>query len=184
MTKPNGLVEVARQIEARKTKGERKPKALKVEPTAERAAMNEMRSAGMAATVVPVIDTLLKREQITQDEHAKLLKYRQVAIMADGSETRDSCDFSVRGGNGYGPSAAVISARIDTALYENRAGVHAGLLRAVARDDTSLTRYCVERFGGRERVKDGIVEIRPIGNSVKRALGDLQTAAALILPEK
>jgi len=177
-TKTN-LAEAAKAIQARKApQPERTPKPKLVKPTSEREGKNETQSAGMATRITPPIETMHKRGQIDDEEFAILKRYSLAAITAYGSETRSCCDASIRGGSGEGPSAAVTHARIIASQLENRAGAHVSLVRAVCRGDKTLTEWCIDKWGGRERVKNGKTVIRPVGeNRVRDALAELKIAA-------
>lgn len=178
-----GIAEAAQAIRARKNRTPPKDKTPAVKPTEQRELKNPSRSAGMARRIIPVIETLLKNEQITQDEFDALKHYREQASLAETSLTRSCCAENL-GGSGNGPGIQVISARIETARIENHMGIHMALARAVCRDDMSLTQWCIERYGGRERYRNGkVVEIRPKGNGhVSDALAQLKKAAAKVWP--
>lgn len=121
-------------------------------------------SAGMAVKIIPAIDTLKTKGHITQGEYDALKYYREQASLAEQSPTRDSCDFSVRGGEGHGPSVAIISAKRETERLERLLGNLRGICRAVCVDDLSLTQWACKQHGSRERVKSGkVVEIIPRG---------------------
>ena len=124
-------------------------------------------SAGMARKVVPVIVTLKTRGDITQSEYDALNHYRDQASLAEQSPTRDSCDFSVRGGTeGNGPSLAIISAKRETERLERLLGNLRGVCRAVCVDDLSLTQWACKQHGSRERKRGNVVEFVPKGKKV------------------
>lgn len=124
-------------------------------------------SAGMARKVVPVIQTLKTRGDITQAEYDALNHYRDQASLAEQSPTRDSCDFSVRGGtDGHGPSLAIISAKRETERLEALLGSLRGICRAVCVDDVSLTQWACKQHGSRERKRGNVVEFVPKGKQV------------------
>lgn len=157
MTNPptQALTKAAQAVQARKRRVDT-PKASKrakidaMRPTEERECKNTFRSAGMARKVRPPIDVLKEQGHLTPEQHEVLALYAEQAHLAGKSPTRDSCDFSVRGGSGD-VSLAIVSARIQTAVMENRMGQFVSIGRAIARDEMTIAQYCVERFGGRER---------------------------------
>lgn len=146
------LAQQAKAIQGRK---QRQPQATRArvavqEPTPERTAMNASRRAGMATRFDPVIDTLKAQGKLTDEQHAKLSYYKQQAETAMRSPTRDSCDFSVRGGNGNGPSMAILSAMSETCRLEAEMGPHRDVVRKVVAEDQTIRQWCLERFGGKE----------------------------------
>lgn len=148
-----GLVAAVQAIQARKqaTSTPRAQKGEIVPPTPERAAHGPSRRAGLATRFDNPIDRLHEQGHLTQEQFDTFKVYAEQAALAEKSTMRDSCDFSVRGSGGGEPSAAIVSARIQTALMENRAGPHADLVRKVVRDGQSLTQYCIEKHGGYEK---------------------------------
>lgn len=163
-----------------RTKAQRKaPKALRDDVTPERAQHNEFQSVGMARTVIPPILSLLKRGDLTESEYIALHYYGQQATLAQAPSTRDSCDFSVRGGEGFGPSLAIQSAKRETSRLDGLLGPLKGIAFAVCVEDKSLTQWAIEQNGARERVKDGkVVEMVPRGKRViDFARWDLKFAA-------
>lgn len=170
---------------ASKTKRKRKVRDISREmPTEERLKGQETRREGMATRLVPVIDTMLKRDQITPQEHLLLSYYRSQALLADRSEVKSCLDFSVKGGD-IGPPAAITSAILETARIERDLGSLRELARAVAVEDKSITQWCIEQFGGRERY-DGngkFIAIVPVGETkrVQMATMELRMAARRIV---
>jgi hypothetical protein len=133
---------------------------------------------------VPVIDTMLKRDQITPQEHLMLSYYRDQASLAEKSEVKSCLDFSVKGGD-MGPPAAITSALLETARIERDLGSLRQIARAVVVEDKSIAQWCIEQFGGRERYgKDGrFVAIVPVNESkaVQMATMELRMAARRIV---
>ena len=144
-------------------------------PTVERMAHNDIEPAGAAVRIVPVIDTLLATKQLTRAEYDRLAYYRQQAHRAE-----DDCAVAgtlapekIMGGGGGQRNSSHIPASlictpaiIETARIErdlNREGFLA-LVRAVAVHDISLTRWCIQQHGGRERYgpKGRFVAVVPI----------------------
>ena len=170
---------------ANKSKRKRRP-AIHVEaPTEEQLGRSEFRRANHGHyRKIPVIDTMLARDQITPQEHALLGYYRDMASLADKSPLKSCIDFSVKGGD-IGPSAAITSAILETARIERDLGSLRELARAVAVDDKSITQWCIEQFGGRERY-DGngkFIALVPVGEAkrVQMATMELRMAARRIV---
>ena len=114
-------------------------------PTDERQAANDFRSAGAAMRVVPVIVRLHELGVLNDREFQALAYYRDQASLADHSPTRSCIDFSPRGG--HGPGVSIMSARLETGRMERDMGPLWKLCRAVAVDDVSIERWCIERYG-------------------------------------
>lgn len=168
-------------------RGRKRKQGKRVEPqrddvTPERAQHNEFISAGMARRVKPVIEIMFDAGQLTQAEYDALAYYRDQASIADKSPVRSCCDMSPRGGNG--PGVTILSAQIETGRMEREMGQLWELARAVAVDDKSLTQWCIERHGGREK-GDRIV-VRGSDETVKRRMDiarmELRWAAWAIAP--
>lgn len=162
---------------ARKRKGSTKIKAVsagapvptpanddqegKRKPTPERKLHNEFQSMGMANRVVPVIDTLLRSQRITQAEYDALAHYRQQAHKAeDDIAASSSLDpAKIMGGGTSSPTGGSIPAVLmatpailETARLERELGSLLDIARAVAVDDVTLTQWCIAKHGGRERM--------------------------------
>jgi len=135
------------------------------------------------AKMVPVIETMLTRKQITDREFVVLDYYRQQASLAGRSPIKSCIDFSVTGGD-MGPSAAITSATLETARIERDLGSLWQITRAVAVDDISLTEWCIKKHGGRERYngKGKFIAMVPINekSTVGTALMELKMAARRI----
>ena len=157
----------------------------RIDVTPERASRNRFTSAGMARRLVPVIETLLRKEIITQAEYDALDYYRQQASMAERSPMPCVLDRSV-GNGGDGPGAALLSAMLETGRIENDLGQLVDIARAVAVDDVTLAQWCIAKFGGRERYKlaaDGqptgeVLAIVPVGEQRNMALARLELRMA------
>jgi hypothetical protein len=168
-------------------KRKRKAAPIKTEyvgATPEREARNPTRSAGLSRRIIPMIDILAERGVLNPKEHAILAYYRDQAGLADRSPVRSCCDNSPRGG-GHGPGVAIMSATLETARLEREMGSLWELARAVAVDDWSLSRWCIEKFGGRERYdgKGKLVAVVPINEKrhVEVARMELRMAARRIM---
>lgn len=173
------------------TKAKRRSKAKPVKdarimPTGERLQHGAVVSAGMAHRFVPVIDTLRDGGRITDREHAALAFYRNQADLAERSPVKSCLDFGVSGGGGdIHLSASVVSALLVVSRIDRDLGSLCDLVKAIAVNDWSLTRWCCERFGARER-RDGsgaFVAMVPLGEkrAVATALLELRNAAGLII---
>lgn len=101
---------------------------------------------------VPVIDTLLTRGQINDSEYRALAHYRDQTALAERSPLKSCLDQRAGSKSDCELSAAVVSAILTTARIERDLGSLAPIARAVAVDDKSLSQWCVDRFGGRERL--------------------------------
>ena len=130
-----------------------------VRPTAQREAHNDFRSAGVAFRVVPAIDTLLKAGKLDQAEFDALEYYREQAHKAEDDLARCGSlapERMMGGGRSTGGSRIPVGllatpAILECARLERELGTLRDIARAVAVDDWSLTRWCIERHGGRER---------------------------------
>lgn len=166
-------------------KRKRKPKIDdRMPPTVEQMAKGDFHSAGMAYKRVPVIDTMLERDQITPQEHQLLAYYRDQASLADASPLKSCIDFSVTGGD-LGPSAAITSALLETARIERDMGQLWPLARAVAVDDVTIRQWCIDRHGSIEHYDTTgttVISIAPICEKrmVKLSIMELRMAARRI----
>lgn len=134
---------------------------------------------------VPEIDRLRARKQLDEREYQALAFYRDQAALAERSPLRSCLDDTQRGGGDIPLGAAITSAILATARMEREMGSLAPIARAVAVDDKSLTQWCVEKFGGRERLDGGgkLVAIVPAGEKrlVEFARLELRMAAHRIV---
>jgi hypothetical protein len=152
----------------------------RVGPTEAQCARSLYVSAGMAHRRVPMIDQMLKRDQITHKEHAALAHYRDQASLAESSPVKSCLDRSIRAGNGNGPSAAVISAMLETARIERALGSLLDIARAVAVEDKSLSQWLIDKHGGRERY-DGqgrFIALVPVGERKRMEIARLELRMA------
>lgn len=145
--------------------------------TPERQQHNQLVSAGMARRVLPVIDQLHGKGLLNEADYANLAYYRDQASLADHSPVRSCCDDSPRGGNG--PGIAVVSASLETGRMERDMGQLWQIARAIAVDDWTIERWCMERYGSKEH--DGkVMPIHP-DKHVKMARMELRMAARRIV---
>lgn len=156
----------------------------RIAPTPEQQKRADYHSAGMAYKRIPVIDTMLNRGQLTDKEHLALSYYRDQASLADRSPLKSCIDFSVSGGDCH-PSAALTSALLETSRIERDMGSVWPIARAVAVNDKSLTEWCIEQHGGRERYgpKGNFISVVPIREKsvIGMALLELKMAARRIV---
>jgi hypothetical protein len=175
---------------ARGKSGKARLKIVRDDVTPERAQHNAFVSAGMAHRVVPVISELLAASDLTPSQYDVLAYYRDQATRAEDDMARQSplAPERIMGGGGchYGPGNWIIidtPALRETARIERDLGNLRDIARAVAVDDMTLTRWCIERFGGRERLKSGkVIAIVPAGKRhVEVARLELRMAAGRIV---
>ena len=162
-------------------------------PTPHRIAHNDVEPAGAAMRVVPVIYTLVSTGQLTFAQYLALAYYRQQANQAedDIAQAGTLAPEKIMGGGcggarigGYIPAsllstpAIIETGRIERCIPTNLLDI----TQRVARDDWTLTRWCIEQHGGRERYSKGkFVAMIPNGRkSVENARMDLQFAAGYI----
>lgn len=142
-------------------------------------------SVGMAVKRVPVIDTMRERGMLSEEHHRRLAHYRSQCDMAERSPIKSALDFSVRGSGGFELSAAVTSAIIAMARIERDMGSVRDIARAVAVDDTTLSKWCIAKHGGRERYDGKGKFIAMVPNCEKRVMGialmELRYAAGMIV---
>jgi hypothetical protein len=166
---------------ARRKRTKQKPLAEVFAPTPEFEKRHATRSAGMARRIIPMIDILAERGDLTPREHNALAYYRDQASLAERSPVKSCCD-NTPGGSGNGPGVAIMSASIETARLERKMGALWRIARAIAVNDWSLSRWCVEQYGGRERYdKNGkLVAIVPVGEQrrLKEARREIKLAAS------
>lgn len=169
------------QRNQRERKGRAKPPAVVEEinrkpPTPEQLEKNGFQSAGMAYRKTAVIDTMLKRKQITSVEYVALSYYRQQATAADRSAIKSNIDFTVRTGQQM-PIGYATPQKIETDRIEADLGKLAAIVRAIAVDDVSISEWCIAKYGGRERLKGRRIVIAATEGQVERALIELKRAA-------
>ena len=162
-------------------------------PTEAREAHNDFYRAGIAFRMVPMIDTLLKAGTLTQAEYEALSHYRDQATRAEDDCAQEGTlsPSRVMGGSGglsSGKIPAILLATpalLETARIERDLGALQPIARAIAVDDWSLSRWCIEQHGGRERY-DGKGEfVAMVPNSERRVMGyariELKMAARRIV---
>ncbi len=196
MGKPKNAIEmIAQGIEAKKESAiqELKP----VLPTPERMAkqLNHRVPGTKGAKFIPVIDTMFLRKQITEKEYYALSYYRERAQSAEDSEKNESSlspDKIMGGGGGGHPAGGYIPKtcmdtwnHTETARIERDLGSLRAITRAVAVDDVSLTEWCIQQHGGRERYgpKGNFIAVVPVREKsvIGIALMELRMAARRIV---
>lgn len=120
-------------------------------PTEEQQQRGSYGRVGIAFRRVPVIDQMLERDQITPQEHKALAHYRDQAHLSERSPTKSCLDQRIGGGGDIHLSAAVVSALLETGRIERDLGQLLDIARWVAVEDKTLSQWCIERHGGRER---------------------------------
>ena len=164
-TPTTNLAQAAKQIQARKKQQPpRAERAQKATLNADQSNKADTQSIGMAIRKTPPIDTMLKRGQITQDEHAALKYYGDTATNAERSPVKSNLDRSVSGTEGQGPSLAITSAKIELSRLDRIIGNLRGICIAICRDYQSTAQYACDVHGARERIKEGkVVGLVPRG---------------------
>ena len=161
-----------------------KPVINRVLPTPEQLEKGEFISAAEARRRVPVIETMHKRGYLNDEQFLRLGYYQDMAILAESSPVRSCLDDTV-GGGGNGPSAAVVTGMLETARIERDLGSLRDFTRKIVVDNISVTQWCIETYGGRERYdKDGkFIAMVPVKESlvVPMAMMDLRHAAGRIV---
>ncbi len=150
---------MARATRKRKAAKVRDTIARFMRPTDERIAHNDIEHAGAAVRIVPVIDTLLKSGHLTRAQYDALDYYRTQAHRAEDDCARQGTlsPEKIMGGGGSSHGGFIpvtllaTPAIIETARIERDLGSLFAIARAVAVDDMSLSRWCIQQHGGRER---------------------------------
>jgi hypothetical protein len=127
-------------------------------PTEAREAHNDFQSAGMAMRVIPVIESMLLAGKLTRPQFNALDYYRDQAHRAEDDCAESSVlDAERIMGGGGGSCGGKIPARllttpalVETARLERDLGQLRDIARAVAVDDVTLDRWCIEKRGGME----------------------------------
>lgn len=131
-----------------------------IRPTEQQEAQNDYQSAGAAVRIVPVIDTLLKAGKLSQAEYDALDYYADQATRAEDDTAQAStlAPERVMGGNGGACSGGMIPALLmatpailEASRIERDLGSLRDIAEAVAVRNWSLTRWCIQQHGGRER---------------------------------
>lgn len=179
--KVDNLVKMQRDRQQNNQREPRPVKVKRIEPTPEQAARSDFKSAGMAYKKTPVIETMLKRGQITTAEYISLSYYRDQATAADRSPIKSNIDFAVRSGNAR-PIGYSTPQEIETARIEHDLGQLQAIARAIAVDDQSVSEWCIAKHGGRERMQGRAIVLVPRTEKHTRlAVQDLKMAAHRIV---
>lgn len=143
----------------------------------------------------PIIDTLWDTGKLTEVQHSLLAYYRDQALKAEDDVAGQSVlapEKIMGGGGGSSPVGGYIPvtliatpAILETARIERDLGSLRDIARAIAVDDMSLSRWCIEKFGGRERYDDKgkFVAVVPIceKRNIEMARLELKHAAGRIV---
>jgi len=115
---------------------------------------------GVAYRRRPMIDILHEQGLFSQDELKALRHYRHHADLIDGSPTKDSLCIEY-GGGGDGRTITMLNASYLVRSVESAVGTLVDILRAVVVDDTSLSQWAINRYGGIEkrRQRKGRVQV-------------------------
>ena len=162
-------------------------------PTPEREIHNETESAGRARRAKNVLNALYGSGRLSEDHFIRLSYYGIQASIAEddqGNESPLSPENIMGGGHasttsgGFPKGMAFSHAAAETGRIERDLGSLRDVARAICVDNMTLSRWCIERFGGRERY-DGsgkFVAIVPICEKrvMAMALQDLKYAAGTI----
>lgn len=179
-----------RRKKVRKTVGDGR-----ISPTMEQMATGDFVSAGMAYRRTPVIDTMLKCGKLTEREYIALGYYRDQASQAEDDAKRMSvmAPEKAMGGGGKGhPIGGYIPqdycdspATLETARIERDLGILAPIANAIAVQDTSLSQWCIDQYGSRERYdgKGRFIALVPLfeKRALATALLELKMAAGRIV---
>lgn len=139
---------MARRGGAKRKKVSREPVAC--EPTGEAFQHCEFDRAGIAYRRKPVIDSLKERDVLSVRQWTALGRFRDLFDATERSPTRDSCDFSVRGG-GDGPTISMMRAREQRYYLERELGSLLPISEAVAGNDITLSQWAIKQSGSNER---------------------------------
>lgn len=170
-------------------------------PSAQRKQHNEFHRLGIAHRMRPMLDSLApKRENgkggngtLTQAEYEALAYYRDQASRAEDDWAQESTLAPSRvmggGGGSFGSKIPVAlmatPAMLETARIERDLGSLLPIARAIAVDDWSLSRWCIEQHGGRERYdgKGAFVAMVPVAEKrvMEFARVELRMAARRIV---
>lgn len=163
-------------------------------PTAERVAHNDFQTAGMAYRTASVLEALRKVGKLSQMQFDNLEYYREQANRAedDARQPGPLDPERIMGGGGGSCTGGRIPAImlgtpaiIETSRIERDVGPKLlPILQAVARDNMTLTAWCIAKHGGRERrdSKGAFVAFVPVGEKrvMAEALLELRYAAGAI----
>ncbi len=134
----------------KRTNAKRKPRPDYAEPTAEQLAKGDFHRELVTYRRTPVIDTLLAEHRLTKRQYHGLARYRDIANLADRSETRSCIDFSVNGnGDGFG----MVRTNIELGRLERALGALQPIAHAIAVRDATLAHWAIQRSGSVMRDK-------------------------------
>ena len=171
------------------TKAKRKPKKAEpiqiAVPTDEQLAQGEFRRVGMCFRRVPVIETLYAEHKLTSRQFNGLARYRDVAIAEDRSPIEDSVGKMLRGalGGGDGQSLSALRVAIELARLERALGSLAGVARAIAVEDQTISAWAMGRHGSIERVRGNVVKFEPSKTAFNEGWMDIRMAGEWLAAE-
>lgn len=165
-----------------------------IEPTPEQFEKGSFERAGMAYRRKPVIDSMFAAGKLSEAEYRSLAYYRDQAHRAEDDQAGGSvlAPEKIMGGimyaspfGGFVPASLLFTPAIaETGRIERDLGSLLDIARAIAVDDTTLTQWCIEKHGGRERYngKGQFVAIVPIAEKrhIELARLELRMAARRI----
>ena len=187
---------MARNGRKRKAKALVDAAARFLRPTDERMAHNDVESAGAAYRITPVIDTLYAAGKLSEAHYSALSYYRDQAHRAedDCAQEGSLAPAKIMGGGGCAITGGQIPAGLrftpaiaETGRIERDLGALLDIARAIAVDDMTLTRWCIQQHGGRERHdgKGRVVAMVPLNpgkvSVIELALTELRYAAGKIV---
>lgn len=162
----------------------RKRKAAKsdarITPTAEAMQHGEFTSVGMAYRRVPMIEVLYQSDHLSEREYRALAHYRDQATLAARSPLKSCLDDSQGGGGDIPMSAAITSAMLATSWIERNMGALAPIARAIAVEDKTLSQWCIDQFGGRERYGPSgkFVAVVPVNEKLNIRMANMELRMA------
>ena len=137
-----------------------------------------------ARWMVPPIDALRNAGKLTDERHAMLAWYAEQVAIGERSPIRDSLNQERYGGDAE-PSAAIVSALMNVGRIERDLGSLLDIARAVAVDEWTVCRWCIEKHGGRPRYNDKGQFVCMVPNAERKvtaiALMELNMAADRIV---
>jgi hypothetical protein len=156
-----------------------KPDA-RIMPTAEAMQHGEFTSVGMAYRRVPMIEVLYRADHLNEREYRALAHYRDQATLAERSPLKSCLDYTQSGGGDIPLSAAITSAMLETSRIERDMGALAPLARAIAVEDKSISRWCIDQYGGRERYGPGgkFIAVVPVNEKLNVRMANMELRMA------
>ena len=153
---------------------------VRIMPTAEAMQHGEFNSVGMAYRRVPMIEVLYRDDKLSEREYRALAHYRDQATLAARSPLKSCLDDTQGGGGDIPMSAAITSAMLATSWIERNMGALAPIARAIAVEDKSLSQWCIDQFGGRERYGPGgkFIAVVPVNEKLNIRMANMELRMA------